>query len=307
MVQFSAYSPLDSLVDLACRDGVDIRPTLLRVLTDLYVQKPIHSADEERQYVELALGLVEAVDAPTRAAVAARLATYPGAPLSLRRKLGVDSPLPTADAFKAAETTETTAAAEPAVPSCYDVTELFFVASSQERRLILTNLHVAAEEGMHRPPLVSQDLVVGLENAALKRNLTEFSRLLAEALDIDHALAERITRDDAGEPIVVAAKALRLTAAVLQRILLFLNPVIGQSVARVFELAHLYDRMKPAAAERMLAIWRQATAPVTRQTRHVAYYWDDERRSARSLSTPSQRRAVRTGDQQSSRFAWRGR
>ena len=97
MVQFSAYSPLDSLVDLACRDGVDIRPTLLRVLTDLYVQKPIHSADEERQYVELALGLIEAVDAPTRAAVAARLATYPGAPVSLRRKLGVDSPLPTPD------------------------------------------------------------------------------------------------------------------------------------------------------------------------------------------------------------------
>ena len=171
----------------------------------------------------------------------------------------------------------------------------------------MTNLHVAAEEGAHRPPLVSRDLVVGLENAALKRDLDEFSRLLEEALDIDHALAERITRDDAGEPIVVAAKALRLTAAVLQRILLFLNPVIGQSVARVFELAHLYDEMKPAAAERMLAIWRQATAPVARQTRHVAYYWDDERRSARSLSSPSQRRAVRAGDQQSSPFSWRGR
>ncbi len=301
MVQFSAYSPLDSLVDLACRDGVDIRPTLLRVLTDLYVQKPIHSADEERQFLELALGLIETVDAPTRAVVAARLSTYPGAPVSLRRKLGVDSPMPTADLAE-----EVTAAAE-AVPSCYDVTELFFVASSQERRLILTNLHVAVEEGTHRPPLVSRDLIVGLENAALKRNLTEFSRLLEEALDIDHALAERITRDDAGEPIVVAAKTLRLSAAVLQRILLFLNPVIGQSVARVFELAHLYDEMKPAAAERMLAIWRQAAAPVTRQTRHVAYYWDDERRSARALSTPSQRRAVRQGDQQSSRFAWRGR
>ena len=46
-----AYTPLDGLVDLACRDGVDIRPTLLRVLTDLYVQRPTHSADEETQYV----------------------------------------------------------------------------------------------------------------------------------------------------------------------------------------------------------------------------------------------------------------
>ncbi len=58
-MKFSAYPPLDGLVDLACRDGVDIRPTLLRVLTDLYVQKPTHSADEETQYVELALGLIE--------------------------------------------------------------------------------------------------------------------------------------------------------------------------------------------------------------------------------------------------------
>ena len=65
MAKSSAYPPLDSLVDLACRDGVDIRPTLLRVLTDLYVQKPVHSAEEETQYVELARGLIDAVDATT--------------------------------------------------------------------------------------------------------------------------------------------------------------------------------------------------------------------------------------------------
>ncbi|MGA9499440.1 MAG: hypothetical protein WBV52_04330, partial [Pseudolabrys sp.] len=72
-MKFSASDPLDSLVDLACRDGVDIRPTLLRVITDLYVQKPIHGLEEETQFVELALGLIDAVDASTRAAVAALL------------------------------------------------------------------------------------------------------------------------------------------------------------------------------------------------------------------------------------------
>ena len=76
----AAYSPLDGLVDLACRDGVDVRPTLLRVLTDLYVQRPAHSAEEEIQYVELALGLIETVDDATRKAVASRLAAYPAAP-----------------------------------------------------------------------------------------------------------------------------------------------------------------------------------------------------------------------------------
>src|SRR5450756_1909727 len=74
MAKSSAYPPLDSLVDLACRDGVDIRPTLLRVLTDLYVQKPAHSAEEETQYVELARGLIDAVDAATLAIAARRLA-----------------------------------------------------------------------------------------------------------------------------------------------------------------------------------------------------------------------------------------
>ena len=87
MIKSSAYPPLDGLVDLACRDGIDIRPTLLRVLTDLYVQKPAHSAAEETQYVELALGLIEAVDAPTRAAVAASLSAYPAAPAAILNRL----------------------------------------------------------------------------------------------------------------------------------------------------------------------------------------------------------------------------
>src|ERR1700693_4067027 len=87
MMKSSAYPPLDGLVDLACRDGVDIRPTLLRVLTDLYAQKPTHSADEEIQYVELTLGLIDAVDAPTRAAVAARLSAYSAAPAAILAKL----------------------------------------------------------------------------------------------------------------------------------------------------------------------------------------------------------------------------
>ena len=80
MVKLPASAPLDSLVDLACRDGVEIRPTLLRVLTDLYVQKPSHSPEEEAQYVELALGLIDAVDPLTRGTVTATLSAYPGAP-----------------------------------------------------------------------------------------------------------------------------------------------------------------------------------------------------------------------------------
>ncbi len=286
MAKFSAYPPLDGLVDLACRDGVDVRPTLLRVLTDLYVQKPAHSAEEEMQYVELALGLVESVDAPTRAAVAATLAGYRAAPAAILGKLAGSAP--------------PSRAAEQQPTAQHDLTELFFAANAQERVLILTNLDVAAETAKRRPAPASSEVVRRLENAALQRKPGEFSRILERALDISGALAEKIARDYSGEPIVVAAKALGMKAAVLQRILLFLNPVVGQSIERVYELARLYDELTPAAAERMLAIWRQAGgAP---KGRYEAQYYDDERRDARSAATPARHRAAPSRDAQPSRF-----
>jgi hypothetical protein len=83
-------SNLDSLIGLARYDGIDVRPTLLRVLTDLYVQKPTHSAEEEQHYTELALRLIEAVDIITRKTVADRLVKYPAAPLAVLRRLACD-------------------------------------------------------------------------------------------------------------------------------------------------------------------------------------------------------------------------
>jgi hypothetical protein len=293
MLKSSAYPPLDGLVDLACRDGVDIRPTLLRVLTDLYVQKPAHSADEEIQYVELALGLIEAVDEPTRAAVVASLSAYPAAPAIILDKLaGTESPLGFEDPAQTKAETD-------------DLVELFFAVGAEERRLILTNLDVAAGTPRRQPPPAASEVIRRLEAAALQRNAGEFSRMLERALGISKELAERVARDHSGEPIVVAAKALGMKAAVLQRILLFLNPVIGQSIERVYDLARLFDELKPEAAERMLAIWRKAgerSRPV-----HQAVHWDDERRSARSLSTPAQYRVAQSRDQQPSRFKTNGR
>jgi uncharacterized protein (DUF2336 family) len=272
MTMSAAYPPLDGLLDLACRDGVEIRPTLLRVLTDLYVQKPTHSAEEEIQYVELALGLIEAVDAPTRAAVAASLSSYPAAPAAILRRLADTLSPPGSDNPSRAEN-------KP-----HDLVEVFFAANSEERRLILANLDVAAEAATRRLTPVANELIRRLETAALQRNTGEFGRVLERALGISHALAERIARDRFGEPIVVAARALDMKAAVLQRILLFLNPVIGQSVERVHHLARLFDELTPEAAERMLAIWRNAggqSKPV-----YEAVHWDDERHRARSRSTP---------------------
>ena len=281
-------------------------PTLLRVLTDLYVQKPSHSPEEEAQYVELALGLVDAVDPLTRGTVTATLSAYAGAPEQVLRKL---ASLPLASRRGDAEGD--------------DLIELFFDANTEERRLILTNLDVTADAATLRPMPAASELVRRLERAAYERNSGEFARVLERALGISRELATRITRDPFGEPLVVAGKALGMNAPMLQRILLCLNPVIGQSVERVFELAGLYEDLNPAAVHRMLTIWR-ATAvqrhvvvrapsiaetvspssarprasgdpekqmPDVRPASHEPVYWDDERRSARRTATRTPSRA----------------
>jgi hypothetical protein len=211
-----------------------------------------------------------------------RLAAYPAAPAAILAKLGGPSSQPGSSA-------PVPSAAKP-IPG-NDLVELFFAASAEERRLILTNLDVVAETAARHPVAAASDVIRRLENAALQRNPGEFSRTLERALGVSRQLAERVTRDPSGEPTVVAAKALGMTAAVLQRILLFLNPSVGQSVARVYELASLFDELTPAAAERMLTIWRQSNARP--QPAHAPVHWDDERRDARSLSTPARYRSDR--------------
>src|SRR6201999_2257357 len=83
------FPGFDGLMTLSRREGVDIRPTLLRVLTDLYVQASAHSDDEVRQFIELTSRLIDQVDDATRAAVRARLAIYPGTPVEIAQKLGL--------------------------------------------------------------------------------------------------------------------------------------------------------------------------------------------------------------------------
>ena len=132
-----------------------------------------------------------------------------------------------------------------ATPRGDDLIELFFDANTDERRLILTNLDVTADAAALRPMPAASELIRRLESAARERNSGEFARVLERALGVSRELATRITRDPFGEPLVVAGKALGMSADMLQRILLCLNPVIGQSVERVFELVGLVRGSQP--------------------------------------------------------------
>jgi hypothetical protein len=284
MVKPSLSNPLDSLVDLACRDGVDIRPTLLRVLTDLYVQKPVHSPEEETQFVELALGLVDAVDTQTRATVAATLATYPAAPEVVLGRLNTSISSRAAPGGKTGQD---------------DLIDLFFLASPEERRLILVNLEFVSRNTARRAFPVAGELLRRLESAALKSDPGEFSRILERVLGISRELADKITRDCSGETIVVVARAIGLKGEVLQRILLCLNPVIGQSTRQVYELSRLFDEISPASAEYMLGIWRTSTR---RHSIHASVYWNDERSGPRSSTKPTSHRGAAKSEESRQRY-----
>ncbi|HLN10253.1 MAG TPA: hypothetical protein VK281_15025 [Xanthobacteraceae bacterium] len=364
-MQAQSLPNLEGLDRLAFREGVDIRPTLVRVLTDLYVQKPSHTAEEERHYTELVLRLIDTVDISTRAIVARKLATYEAAPAPIVRRLARDAievaepvlkysqrltgqeliaviqdlgpryaeaiaarrapePVPirrpepartiaplattaggdagpsadeaaraTADLVAAATARGDAApsADEPAPSATPDIRlgEAFFAATSAERRAMLDNLDQEIAGSARREQDRAHEACALLEAAALQCRPEDFTEHLEHALGVTLADAWRIVADDDGEPLLVAAKVLAMPSPVLLRILLFLNPAIGQSVQRVFYLTQLYERLAPAAALRIVASLRDA-APVTRRAGHRPILWDDDADRGRRAAAESARR-----------------
>ena len=132
-------------------------------------------------------------------------------------------------------------------------------------------------------------------------------RELERALGISYQQSRRIVEDELGEPIIVAAKAMSLPADVLQRIVLFMNPRVGQSVDRVYELTSLYNEISVEAARRLVSILR-AAAPAgepqkTGDTRAIYGTAETARRALSDVAATTAkkpevvlRRAVGAGD-----------
>jgi hypothetical protein len=287
----------DGLTEPGLRGRIDVRPTLLLALTDLYVQKPTHTLDEQRHYVELALRLLEAVDAPTRAAVAARLARHNAPPLPVIERLTRDLPeiaaqLHSPSLLRPPAIVSATTPARPNgernpnaavnVPGTIgadiarELNELFFAANADARRLILLHLDFIAPVPARRAD-ISRDPLAGkrLEAAALARSRHGFAKQLTVLLQIPLRQALRIACDDLGEPIVVAAKVLNVPRELLYRILLFVNTAIGHSVERVHTLADLYDELPMPAAEDFVAMWQALKLDEHAAHKHRPLLWDD--------------------------------
>ena len=312
MITSPLFPGFDGLMTLSRREGVDIRPTLLRVLTDLYVQASMHSEDEARQFVELTSRLIDQVDDATRAAVRARLAVYPGTPIQILKQLGLkpshpDQPVPLAQEIAGCSIAAGPSAAPPVrAPSeaqlrlasnlsmqptdAAEISGLFFGAGSSERALILHNL---ADTPLKASPLIpaprAARAIETLEMAAFAADVENFTLELGESLILPWKISTQVVNDPGGEPLACAARALGMPSRIFQRVLLFLKPEIGTSVHTVYRLSRLYDTLSERSALVMLAAWRGSTMAVTRARYRPALY-DDERHRARpttSLSRPA--------------------
>lgn len=305
------FPGFDGLMTLSRREGVDIRPTLLRVLTDLYVQANVHSDDEARQFIELTSRLIDQVDDATRAAVRARLAIYPGTPVEVLQRLGLKPSNPHARVPVAGELPASPVAEPPVRPpteaqlrmasnlsmqprDAAEIHDMFFTAGASERVLILHNLAETPLRASARIPAArAARAVETLEMAAWVGDIENFTLELGESLILPARVAAQVVNDPGGEPLACAARALDMPGAVFQRVLLFLNPEFA-SVNYVYRLSRLYDRLSERSALVMLAAWRGSTMAVTRAKYRPALY-DDERQRARAAAPAQTRPTVQPG------------
>jgi hypothetical protein len=293
------FPSFDGLMSLSKHEGVDIRPTLLRVLTDLYVQAAKHTEAERRQFSELASRLIDGVDDATRAAVRARLSVCPDTPEAIAEKLGLiperaQAPIiaPSGTVHGAPERDDMTATPSALRPQlamrptdAAEIERVFATAKGLERVRILQNLDSSPLMPAVRPgPRRAARAVETLEMAAFACDGESFALELSSVLLLPTRAADRIVEDAGFEPIACACKAVGMPDEVFQRVLLFLKPELGASVMDVFRLARLYSVLSERASLIMVSVWRGATVSHV-PARHSATLYDDERRRARLAST----------------------
>lgn len=160
----------------------------------------------------------------------------------------------------AAATAAMPAPPAPAAPIRHAAMGEAFFAASADQRATLFDLLASMPPGPlgTRVPSASPGTLDRLEQAALRHQPAVFATLLEKALGVSERVARAIVTDGSGEAIVVACRAVGMPFDTVARVLFFLNPTIGQSVTRVFGLAHLFESLPEPSAQHLVASWRNA-------------------------------------------------
>jgi hypothetical protein len=168
-----------------------------------------------------------------------------------------------------------------------EINAMFFAASSSERMAILRNLaDTPLKPSTRIPTQRAARAVETLEMAAFAVDAENFTLELGDALMLPTRIAEQVVRDPGGEPLACAAKALGMPGQVFERVLMFLDPMLGSSVTHVYRLSRLYGVLGERTALIMVAAWRGSTLALTRAKYRPSLY-DDEHHRARSAAPQS--------------------
>jgi uncharacterized protein (DUF2336 family) len=141
-------------------------------------------------------------------------------------------------------------------PVRVEMASLFLQARPDQRVDILL---AAQRMQLARPPVgppPDSTTLEELELTAVARQPARFVAVLAQALDCEPDLAQRIVDDESGEPLAVALAALGAVNEVLVRVLISNDLLAGASYRRIQALARLNSALNRNAAMTVIAALR---------------------------------------------------
>jgi uncharacterized protein (DUF2336 family) len=143
---------------------------------------------------------------------------------------------------------------------------LLFLCARPDQRVEI--LLAAQRLQLGRPPRsfvsTKPNVLDELEMAAVARHPAKFVAMLAEALDCEPDLAQRIVDDGSGEPLAVALAALGASNEVLVRVLISNDLEAGASYQRIRALARLNNALDRNAATMVVEALRDGSVVATR-------------------------------------------
>ncbi len=155
---------------------------------------------------------------------------------------------------------------EPSSVSEIDaLAERLFEMKTIERMAAMNEIHHAflAEQIRRRKPPVSTpkrhnvtEIGKKLFSAATAGRVGALAHQLAELLDIDIDLAQRIVADPGGEPFTISLRAVGIPEKQAISLFIHVNDEVGRSVERIEVLSTLYPSLPSALADRIVGGWR---------------------------------------------------
>lgn len=133
----------------------------------------------------------------------------------------------------------------------------FSAATARQRAELFDQLALLPALPMGaRLPRAADAMVGKLELAAMRHQPDVLATLLAKMLGVQAETAAALLRDESGEALVVAGRALGMAFDSVGRLILLVHPALGRSVTRVFGLAELFEHLGEMSAQHLVAAWR---------------------------------------------------